>query len=155
MAAGYKNLSRYDVNGTDFFETNLAFKQAIDRARKGKGPSIIVSNVVRLLPHSSSDDQRKYRSEEDLAEDRKRDPMTVLEDQCMKEKIISMKEFDKIRSEIQKLVDEDALWADSQDYPDVDTALDHIYSDDESVDEPDFNAMADKIVIVDAIIVYL
>jgi 2-oxoisovalerate dehydrogenase E1 component len=151
MAAGYKNLSRYDVNGTDFFETNLAFKQAIDRARKGKGPSIIVSNVVRLLPHSSSDDQRKYRSEEDLAEDRKRDPMTVLEDQCMKEKIISMKEFDKIRSEIQKLVDEDALWADSQDYPDVDTALDHIYSDDESVDEPDFNAMADKIVIVDAI----
>lgn len=151
MAAGYKNLSRYDVNGTDFFETNLAFKQAIDRARKGKGPSIIVSNVVRLLPHSSSDDQRKYRSEEDLAEDRKRDPMTVLEDQCMKEEIISMKEFDKIRSEIQKLVDEDALWADSQDYPDVDTALDHIYSDDESVDEPDFNAMADKIVIVDAI----
>ena len=151
MAAGYKNLSRYDVNGTDFFETNLAFKQAIDRARKGKGPSIIVSNVVRLLPHSSSDDQRKYRSEEDLAEDRKRDPMTVLEDQCMKEKIISMKEFDKIRSEIQKLVDEDALWADSQDYPDVDTALDHIYSDDESMDEPDFNAMADKIVIVDAI----
>ena len=151
MAAGYKNLSRYDVNGTDFFETNLAFKQAIDRARKGKGPSIIVSNVVRLLPHSSSDDQRKYRSEEDLAEDRKRDPMTVLEDQCLKEKIISMKEFDKIRSEIEKQVDVDALWADSQDYPDVDTALDHIYSDDESMDEPDFNAMADKIVIVDAI----
>lgn len=151
MAAGYKNLSRYHVNGTDFFETNLAFKQAIDRARKGKGPSIIVSNVVRLLPHSSSDDQRKYRSEEDLAEDRKRDPMTVLEDQCLKEKIISMKEFDKIRSEIEKQVDVDALWADSQDYPDVDTALDHIYSDDESVDEPDFNAMADKIVIVDAI----
>ena len=151
MAAGYKNLSRYDVNGTDFFETNLAFKQAIDRARKGKGPSIIVSNVVRLLPHSSSDDQRKYRSEEDLAEDRQRDPMTVLEDQCLKEKIISMKEFDKIRSEIEKQVDVDALWADSQDYPDVDTALDHIYSDDESMDEPDFNAMADKIVIVDAI----
>ncbi|MBT3608581.1 MAG: tungsten formylmethanofuran dehydrogenase, partial [Candidatus Marinimicrobia bacterium] len=47
MASGYKSLSRYEVNGTNFFETNLAFKQAIDRARKGKGPSIIVSNVVR------------------------------------------------------------------------------------------------------------
>ena len=44
----------------------MAFKKAVDRARKGKGPSIIVSDVVRLLPHSSSDDQRKYRSDKDL-----------------------------------------------------------------------------------------
>ncbi len=58
MTSGYKNLSRYNVDGTNFFEANLAFKQAIERARKGKGPSIIISNVVRLLPHSSSDDQR-------------------------------------------------------------------------------------------------
>ena len=151
MAAGYKNLSRYDVNGTDFFETNLAFKQAIDRARKGKGPSLIVSNVVRLLPHSSSDDQRKYRSEDDLVEDRKRDPLIVLEAQCVKEKFITAKEFEKIRQDIQAQVDVDTQWADAQDHPDVDTALNHIYSDDTTVSEPDFNAMAEKIVIVDAI----
>ena len=66
MTSGYKNLSRYQVDGTDFFESNLAFREASDRARKGKGPSLIVSNVVRLLPHSSSDDQRKYRKQEDL-----------------------------------------------------------------------------------------
>ena len=48
------------------FESQLAFKKAIERARKGLGPSVIVSKVVRLLPHSSSDDQRKYRSEEEL-----------------------------------------------------------------------------------------
>ena len=57
-AAGYKNLTRYDVDGTDFFETHLAFKKACERGRKGQGPSVIISNVVRLLPHSSSDDQR-------------------------------------------------------------------------------------------------
>ena len=66
LASGYENLSRYEVDGTNFFETNLAFKQAVERARRGKGPSIIISNVVRLLPHSSSDDQRKYRTPEDL-----------------------------------------------------------------------------------------
>jgi len=151
MAAGYKNLSRYDVDGTNFFETNLAFKQAVERARKGKGPSLIVSNVVRLLPHSSSDDQRKYRTEDDLAEDRKRDPLTILEDECVKEKFISTKEFEKIRSDIETQVDEDTKWAEAQDHPDLDTALDHIYSDDTEMDEPDFNAMADKVVIVDAI----
>ena len=75
ITSGYKNLKRFEVDGTDFFEANLAFQKAVDRARKGKGPSVIVSNVVRLFPHSSSDDQRKYRSEEDLVTDKKRDPI--------------------------------------------------------------------------------
>ena len=88
MSAGYRNLGRYDVNGVDFFETNLAFKEAAERARKGKGPSLIVSNVVRLLPHSSSDDQRKYRTEQELIEDKKRDPILILQGQCIKNKII-------------------------------------------------------------------
>ena len=110
MASGYKNLSRYEVNGTNFFETNLAFKQAIDRARKGKGPSVIVSNVVRLLPHSSSDDQRKYRTPEELEENRKRDPLTILEDQCIQEKMFSPQDFVNIRDQISKQVDDESKW---------------------------------------------
>ena len=151
MAAGYKNLSRYEVNGTNFFETNLAFKQAIDRARKGKGPSVIVSNVVRLLPHSSSDDQRKYRTPEELEEDRKRDPLTILEDQCIRGKIFFAPDFEKIRDRISKQVDEESEWAESQDHPDVDTALDHIYSHEVPMGEPDLNPMGNKVVIVDAV----
>ena len=77
ISAGYENLARFKVNGTDFFETHLAFKKSVERARKGKGPSLIVSDVVRLLPHSSSDDQRKYRSDIDLHADKKRDPLLV------------------------------------------------------------------------------
>ena len=74
MTSGYGNLSRYEVDGTDFFETSLAFKEAVQRARRNKGPSIIVSHVVRLLPHSSSDDQRKYRDEKSLNNDLKKRP---------------------------------------------------------------------------------
>ena len=151
MASGYKNLSRYEVNGTNFFETNLAFKQAIDRARKGKGPSIIVSNVVRLLPHSSSDDQRKYRTPEELEENRKRDPLTILEDQCIQEKIFSPQDFVNIRDQISKQVDDESKWAESQEHPDADKALDHIYSHKVPMDEPDLNPMGNKVVIVDAV----
>ena len=151
MTAGFKNLSRYDVDGTNFFETNLAFKQAVERARRGKGPSLIVSNVVRLLPHSSSDDQRKYRTPKALEEDRKRDPLTILEDQCIREKLISAKEIEKIRTEVKAQVDADTEWAEGQEHPDGDTALDHIYSGDMTMNEPSFDAMADKVVIVDAI----
>ena len=151
MTAGFKNLSRYDVDGTNFFETNLAFKQAVERARRGKGPSLIVSNVVRLLPHSSSDDQRKYRTPKALDEDRKRDPLTILEDQCIREKLISAKEIEKIRTEVKAQVDADTEWAEGQEHPDGDTALDHIYSGDMPMNEPSFDAVADKVVIVDAI----
>ena len=151
MTAGFKNLSRYEVDGTNFFETNLAFKQAVERARRGKGPSLIVSNVVRLLPHSSSDDQRKYRTPKALEEDRKRDPMTILEDQCIREKLISAKEIEKIRTEVIAQVDADTEWAEGQEHPDGDTALDHIYSGDMPMNEPSFDAVADKVVIVDAI----
>ena len=151
MTAGFKNLSRYDVDGTNFFETNLAFKQAVERARRGKGPSLIVSNVVRLLPHSSSDDQRKYRTPKALEEDRKRDPLTILEDQCIREKLISAKEIEKIRTEVIAQVDADTEWAEGQEHPDGDTALDHIYSGDMPMNEPSFDAVADKVVIVDAI----
>ena len=77
ICSGYENLSRFDVDGTNFFESHLAFKKAIERARKGLGPSVIVSKVVRLLPHSSSDDQRKYRSEKELEKDRKSDPLLI------------------------------------------------------------------------------
>ena len=150
-AAGYKNLSRFDVDGTNFFETHLAFKQAEERARKGQGPSIIISNVVRLLPHSSSDDQRKYRTEDDLNQDQKRDPLLILKNQSSEKKIISQKEFNKIDLLVKEQVDSDVLWAESQSYPDEDTALNHIYSTDPAITESVAKSIRDNVVIVDAI----
>ena len=128
MTAGYKNLARYYVDGCNYFETSLAFKESFQRARRGKGPSIVISNVVRLLPHSSSDDQRKYRSEKDLKEDLKRDPIKVFENDCLKVKIATLKELEKIKNEISLQVDLDAEWADKQIHPAPETALNHIYS---------------------------
>ena len=96
MVGGYKNLARYNTDGTNYFETNLAFKNGVDRARKGKGPSVIISHVVRLLPHSSSDDHRKYLPEKDLKELPKRDPIPIFKNECLKAGIISEKEFSKI-----------------------------------------------------------
>ena len=150
-AAGYKNLSRFDVDGTNFFETHLAFKQAAERARKGQGPSIIVSNVVRLLPHSSSDDQRKYRTEDDLNQDQKRDPLLILKNQASENNFILQKEFEKMDLLVKEQVDSDVLWAENQSYPDEETALNHIYSTDPPITESVAKPIRDNIVIVDAI----
>lgn len=151
MVNGYDNLSRYEVDGTNFFETDLAFREAIERARQGKGPSVIVSNVVRLLSHSSSDDQKKYRKKEDLEKDKNRDPLLVFEKNCIKNKILKESDFEKLRNEIIQIVDEDAEWADKQNHPDPNSATNHIYSDDRNLNETPSNYKNEKIVIVDAI----
>ena len=151
MVNGYDNLSRYEVDGTNFFETDLAFREAIERARQGKGPSVIVSNVVRLLSHSSSDDQKKYRKKEDLDKDKNRDPLLVFENNCIKNKILKEGDFEKLRNEIIQIVDQDAEWADKQNHPDPKSATNHIYSNEPNLNETPSNYKNEKIVLVDAI----
>ncbi|MAV58765.1 MAG: tungsten formylmethanofuran dehydrogenase [Candidatus Marinimicrobia bacterium] len=128
ITSGYENLGRYNINGTDFFESHLAFKKAIDRARKGKGPSVIISDVVRLLPHSSSDDHRKYRNDKDLNIDKSRDPILIFEKICIDNKILSEKDIKNIQDKIKSDIDADALWAQLQEVPDSNTANNFLFS---------------------------
>ena len=152
ISAGYDNLARFNVDGTDFFETHLAFKKAVERARKGKGPSLIQSDVVRLLPHSSSDDQRKYRSGKDLESDQKRDPLLTFANTCIDEGIAKQEDFDKIRDMVKSQVDEDAEWAEVQADPISGDGQKNVYFDadwqNDSVPNP---TGGEKIVLVDAI----
>ena len=85
ISSGYDSLMRFNIDGCDYFESLLAFKKAFKRTRNGMGPSLIVSNVVRLLPHSSSDDHRKYRSEKDIDKDAKKDPIDLFIKTCTKQ----------------------------------------------------------------------
>ena len=151
LVSGYENLSKYQVDGTDFFETHLAFKQAVERAKRGKGPSVIVSNVVRLMPHSSSDDQRKYRSEKALKKDLKRDPILLFKQICIEKDIFSESDAEKIEAKIKKQIDNDTTWAEQQDHPAKETALKHVYSDEKVKLGSKLTKISDSIVMVDAI----
>ena len=150
ITSGYEHLDRYTIDGTNYFESVLAFNKAIDRARKGKGPTVIESKVVRLLPHSSSDDHRKYRTKEEIDKDKLKDPIIVFEKACIKEKIIKKEEFDKIYEEIKNQVDKDAEWAELQEDPKPINSMKNIYSENDNSFETPKN-VGDKIVLVDAI----
>ena len=151
LVSGYDNLSKFQVDGTNFFETHLAFSQAAERAKRGKGPSVIVSNVVRLMPHSSSDDQRKYRKKEDLEKDLSRDPIQLFKTNCIDEGIFTIKDVEKIDQKAKTQVIDDIAWAEEQDHPDTSTALSHIYSNENASKETKFIPVSENIVMVDAI----
>ena len=129
ISAGYESLARYEVNGSDFFETRLAFRKGVERARRGEGPALIVSHVPRLLAHSSSDDQRKYRPEEELEADLKRDPLVVFRTDLAGKHIAGNKEFDAIDGQVRRAVDADADWAEAQELPTADTARLYVYAE--------------------------
>ena len=152
--AGYENLSRFHVDGTNFFESHLAFKKAVDRARKGLGPSVIVSKVVRLLPHSSSDDQRKYRSEKELEADKKIDPLLMFQKKCIKKSIISEKEFLKINDRVKQMIEDETDFVENLPNPSADSATKHLFSDSLELEDKvslEPHNPGDKIVIVDSI----
>ncbi len=148
ISSGYENLHRLRIDGTDYFESLLAFRLAGERARKGLGPTLIESMVVRLLPHSSSDDHRKYRSEEDIAKDLSNDPIEKFKIECIKEKIITKKEFSDLEEKISSDIDQDTLWAEEQEDP-IDSDINLF------VEEKKFNISPvfknNDIVLVDAI----
>lgn len=149
---GFENLEIYEVDGTDYFHASAAFEAAVERARKGEGPSLIHAHVVRLLPHSSSDDQRKYRKADDLEYDLMHDPISQFEQRLLAARILTEADFVKIREEVKAQVEEDTQWVMAQAEPKPEDGMLHVYSDkDLKLEYESSEPNGEPIVIVDAI----
>ena len=66
------------VDGNDVFAVYKAVSEALDRARTGHEPTLIEAHTYRVTDHTTSDDARRYRREEEVAEWRQRDPIERL-----------------------------------------------------------------------------
>lgn len=73
--SGLKNLHIVRVDGTDIFDSWHGMQEAIEFVKSGAGPAIVHAQTVRLHSHSNSDKQSNYRSEEDLKELQRYDPI--------------------------------------------------------------------------------
>ena len=152
LARGYEGLARIKVDGTDFFQTYAAAKAAIDHIRAGKGPVCLVADLVRLLPHSSSDNHAKYRTPEELEADKREDPILQLEKRLIDAGLLTKKASDQIRKEVHVSVDDAAKWANEQPDPEASTAMEHVlYEGDLGLDFEASEPSGEPIVVVDAI----
>lgn len=154
LTEGFKGLNRYFVDGTDFFEVYSAAVDAVEKARRGAGPALIESDVVRLLPHSSSDDQRKYRAAEELEKDKMRDPIPKFEVHLIEKGILNSQQIQEIKNAITKEVDEIAEWTEAQKQADESTVGLYVYSSKEVINKDKFveqEFSGSNVVMVDAI----
>jgi len=92
------------IDGQNVQQVYDATAEAFDKMRAGGGPFFFWIKMERLSSHTSSDDQKLYRSEEELRELEKFDPLKCWKDQLIGEGLIIAEEFAKRDSEIKERV---------------------------------------------------
>lgn len=154
LAAGYEGVTRARVDGTDFFRAASAARAAIEHIRSGKGPVCLVADVVRLLPHSSSDNHTKYRTPEELEADRQIDPIARMEVALIEGGILTEEEADSIRREVHDAVEAATKYAASRPDPEADTAERYVYYEGEldlEFEKDGARDAGEPVVMIDAI----
>lgn len=122
IGAGYENLARHSLDGTDYEQCLEAFREAHARALRGEGPTLIEAHVPRLQSHSISDNHLKYRSKEDIEQEKERCPIAKMR-AILRARGIKEADLEAREKEIKRAIDEAAEWADMQADPGVEEAL--------------------------------
>ena len=154
LTSGYNNFLRIQVDGTDFVKSYEASLKAVEYARSGKGPVLIEADCVRLFPHSSSDDQKKYRNADEIENEKKRDPIPQLEKYLIENNFCTLEEIEIIKKEIKNEVNFAADEAEKGNQPDPLRVTENVFSPIVNIRKENFvepSHTGKKIVIVDAV----
>ena len=92
------------IEGRDVQKIYDSAEEAIDKIRAGNGPVFFWIKMERLSSHTSSDDQKLYRSAEELRELEKCDPLKCWKDQLIAQGVLSAEEFAQIDNEIKERI---------------------------------------------------
>jgi 2-oxoisovalerate dehydrogenase E1 component alpha subunit len=119
------------VDGNDVLACYGAMKQAHERARAGKGPTLIECKTYRFLGHTSDDDDKTYRSREEVEEHRSHDPIERFATHLVDAGVTDREALNQLHSEVKAEVEAaiQAAW-DAPD-PDPATATRHVFAEDD------------------------
>lgn len=118
------------VNGLDVLEVHSAVEAAALRARKGEGPTLIEAKVQRMTPHSSDDDDRTYRTREEMASLKQTDPLALFRAGLTKKKALSDAQDREFEARAKEEVEDAVRFASEAPYPDAETAAYPVYAED-------------------------
>lgn len=114
--------------------------EAVGKARRGEGPTLIWFDLDRLSSHTSSDDHRVYRDLDDIAEMADRDPIKLLRDELIESGELTMEQFEKMQEEIITLVDEEYRKAELAEDPKAEEVEDHCWGTPDRPEKPPIEA---------------
>jgi 2-oxoisovalerate dehydrogenase E1 component alpha subunit len=127
-AKGY-GVSGQSMDGNDVMAVYQATKWAIEECRAGHGPRLIEAKTYRFGPHTSSDDDRRYRARTEVEEWAKRDPVDRFRKRLIKEGTLTEDEARAMREEARREVDEAVDAAEHAPDPTPEQALRYVFAD--------------------------
>ena len=122
------------VDGNDILEVYRVTKEAVERAREGKGPSLIECKTYRWKGHHVGDPGKVYRLEKETEEWKERCPIKTFRGRLIKEKISTEEELNLIEKDTKKRIKEAADFAIQSPYPDEKEAYEGLFVEDEGVE---------------------
>lgn len=140
LIANFPNFHFAEVDGTDPIASYEAMVEAVAYCRAGKGPAVVHGHVVRPYSHSLSDDERLYRSAEELQADELRDPIAKMEAWLLSQGVLDEKALKQLKRSVDEEVQHASDVAVAAVPPTTDTILTHVYSEDLRPTDASFEA---------------
>jgi len=130
-AAGY-GIPGFTVDGTDAIACYEVLQEAVKRARKGEGPTLVEAKLYRWRGHTVWD-PATYRSAEENEEWSRHDPVARLESHLLSKKLMTKDGIQDMKNEIRKIMDDAAEFAKNSPEPELtrQEAMKYVYADDE------------------------
>jgi 2-oxoisovalerate dehydrogenase E1 component alpha subunit len=115
------------VDGNDVLAVCAAMKKAVERARTGEGATLIEGMTYRLVPHTSDDDDRRYRTREEVEQWTKKDPLVRFKAWLQEHEIANQGKLEELHEQVAREVDEATESAEKAPTPKPESALDHVF----------------------------
>jgi len=115
------------VDGNDVLAVYTASKKAVERARRGEGATLIEAKTYRLVPHTSDDDDRRYRSREEVEQWTAKDPLNRYRTWLKQHDVADERKLDELQEQAAREVDEATEEAERAPTPTPESALRHVF----------------------------
>ena len=117
------------VDGNDVVAVYAEMRAAVDRARRGEGPTLLEAKTYRLLPHTSDDDDRRYRDPAEVAHWEARDPLPRYRAELFAAALLDDATDVHLLAEARAQIDEALVHAEASPSPASATATQHLFAE--------------------------
>ena len=116
------------MDGTDVPACYDVCREAVARARRGEGPTLIDAKIWRINSHTSEDNQLKYRTQEEMEEAARHDPIASFVSWLLQRRWITAEGAAEVQAACDKEASEAADWAEQQPDPVPEDALKNLFA---------------------------
>jgi 2-oxoisovalerate dehydrogenase E1 component len=116
------------VDGNDPIDVYAAVHAAVRHARRGDGPTLVEAKTYRYLAHTSDDDDRTYRTPQEVEAWRKKDPLQRITQYLIEQRLLSEADEERIEAEVRAEIDAAAKAAEAAASPEPSVAYTKVFA---------------------------